>query len=348
MQSLFPKLSRCAGISLMLLALSSCDGLIYDDLDPCPDNGLRIPFHYDMNMKFADAFQHEVTEVELFVFTLDGNLVMRKKASGSELKTEDFGTYRMNLDDLTPGTYDMIAWAHGDNYEPTFEINDPWASRASEDLYCTLRTTWLADEEYSDTDLRRLYHARRRVTVSKHDQEVVDLPPMMLTKDTNVVRVLLQHLDGSNIDSSHFDFYITDNYTVLDHNNTPGNQTRLTYRAWDKKSATAGGIGPTRAQTSVSTVVAELSTSRLMARDADKSRLVVRDVKSDRVVIDIPLTDYLLMVKGNYNRQMADQEFLDRQDDYSLHFFLDENNDWYTAAGIYINSWHLVPQDTEL
>lgn len=331
-----------------MTALTSCDGLIYEDLDPCPENGLRLPFHYDMNMKFADAFQHEVKEVDLFVFTLDGNLVMRKKASGADLKTEDYGTYKMNLDDLPRGTYDMIVWGHGDNFDDTFNVNVPAAVRAPEDLYCTLRTKFYAEGEYSDSDLRHLYHARQRVSVGDHDSDVVTLPPMMLTKDTNVVRVLLQHLDGSGIDSSHFDFTITDNYTVLDHRNIPANQAKLTYRAWSKQDAVAGGIGPTRAQSSVSTVVAEMSTSRIMARDADKMHLVVRDLKDDRVIIDIPLTDYLLMVKGNYNRQMEDQEFLDRQDDYSLHFFLDENNNWYTAAGIYINSWHLVPQDTDL
>lgn len=343
----FPKLINCAGMSLMLLALASCDGLIYDDMQPCPENGLRIPFHYDMNMKFADAFRNEVKEVELYVFTLDGNLVMRKKASGDDLKTEAYETYHMPLDDLPAGTYDMVAWAHGDNTEPTFDLNEPTGTRGAEELYCTLKTKWEADGQYSDSDLRRLYHASRRITVGNHDSEMVTLPPMMLTKDTNVVRVLLQHLDGSNIDSNDFEFTISDNYTVLDHTNMPSNQASLIYKAWDKQDAVAGGIGPTRAQTTVSTVVAEMSTSRIMARDADKMKLTVRDTKDNRVIIDIPLTDYLLMVKGNYNRRMDDQEYLDRQDDYSLHFFLDENNDWYTAAGIYINSWHLVPQDIE-
>ncbi|MDE7180420.1 MAG: FimB/Mfa2 family fimbrial subunit [Muribaculaceae bacterium] len=40
---------------------------------------------------------------------------------------------------------------------------------------------------------------------------------------------------------------------------------------------------------------------------------------------------------------MGEQEYLDRQDDYSMHFILDQNNNWYKAAGVFINSWAVVP-----
>ena len=43
---------------------------------------------------------------------------------------------------------------------------------------------------------------------------------------------------------------------------------------------------------------------------------------------------------------MDDQEYLDRQDEYNLTFFLDENNDWHMTSGIIINSWRIVLQDT--
>ena len=66
------------------------------------------------------------------------------------------------------------------------------------------------------------------------------------------------------------------------------------------------------------------------------------------MVIDIPLIDCLLLVKGNYNAKMADQEYLDRQDEYKLIFFLDNTRGWSISAGIYINGWHVVLQNTEL
>ena len=57
----------------------------------------------------------------------------------------------------------------------------------------------------------------------------------------------------------------------------------------------------------------------------------------------------MLMVKGEYNKSMSDQDYLDRQDDYTMTFFIDSENRWYTHAGIYINSWYVVPrQETEI
>ena len=60
----------------------------------------------------------------------------------------------------------------------------------------------------------------------------------------------------------------------------------------------------------------------------------------------IPLIDYLLLIKGHYGN-MGDQEYLDRQDDYSILFFLDHGKNWYIAGGIYINSWAVVPPQNE-
>ena len=63
--------------------------------------------------------------------------------------------------------------------------------------------------------------------------------------------------------------------------------------------------------------------------------------KAGETVLSIPLIDYCLLVKGNYNRNMSDQEYLDRQDEYNMTFFLDENDRWVNST-IYINSWKVV------
>lgn len=53
------------------------------------------------------------------------------------------------------------------------------------------------------------------------------------------------------------------------------------------------------------------------------------------MVFNIPLIDYALLVKGNYNKTMTDQEYLDRQDDYNFIFFVDDRLNWLNA-NIYI------------
>jgi len=48
-----------------------------------------------------------------------------------------------------------------------------------------------------------------------------------------------------------------------------------------------------------------------------------------------------------YNRSMTDQEFLDREDDYVMTFFLDEDNQWINSY-ILIHSWRVVPSNIEI
>ena len=64
-------------------------------------------------------------------------------------------------------------------------------------------------------------------------------------------------------------------------------------------------------------------------------------------MVSIPVIDYCLLVKGHYDRAMTDQEYLDRQDEYSMVFFLDANNRWL-AQQIYINSWRVILNNTEI
>ena len=44
---------------------------------------------------------------------------------------------------------------------------------------------------------------------------------------------------------------------------------------------------------------------------------------------------------------MSDQEFLDREDDYVMTLFLDENNEWLSSQ-ILIHSWMVVLDDVNL
>ena len=76
-------------------------------------------------------------------------------------------------------------------------------------------------------------------------------------------------------------------------------------------------------------------------------RLHVWNKSTGASIINIPLIDYALMVKGNYNKSMSDQEYLDRQDSYDLVFFIDENHKWQ-AASVIINSWRVVLSKTDM
>ena len=80
---------------------------------------------------------------------------------------------------------------------------------------------------------------------------------------------------------------------------------------------------------------------------AVQDRAIVTTNDKGEKVLSIPLIDYALLVKGHYNREMSDQEYLDRQDEYNMTFFLDENGHWANST-IIINDWQIVLNDADL
>ena len=97
--------------------------------------------------------------------------------------------------------------------------------------------------------------------------------------------------------------------------------------------------------------MAEFSVGRLFTRTTNKTRLVITQRSNGQVVFDVPLVDYFIMVKGYYVQPMTDQEYLDRQDDYSVVVFLEHKEGpegFYVAARIYINGWQIVLINSDL
>ena len=333
--------ARCLGGVLCMLMLTACDSVIYDYEGDCSVT-YRLKFRYDWNMAFADAFAREVETVTLYVLDSEGRIVWRKTEEGEALAAED---YAMTVD-VEPGTYDLLAWC-GTRERGSFDVPD---TGHREGLTCTLRREHDEDgNAYCDRDLDRLFHGyvRGQVFCSREGVHTYEVP---LMKNTNNIRVVLQHLSGEAIDKGQFEFSITDDNGTMDWNNAVLPDEPVTYYAWREdagKAEFAEDAPEEGVLSSLSAVIAELTVPRLMTDHADRARLVIRNRENGETVVSIPLIDAVLLVKGYYNREMSDQEYLDRQDVFSLTFFLDEDNRWMDAY-IYINSWKVVLQDAEL
>ena len=75
--------------------------------------------------------------------------------------------------------------------------------------------------------------------------------------------------------------------------------------------------------------------------------LTITNKAENKVVLSIPVIDYALLVKGYENASLSDQEYLDRQDEYNMTFFLDEGGRWISAV-IIINDWRIVRHETPI
>lgn len=318
--------------------LASCNILDEEEQD-C---AVYVSFKYDMNMKFADAFANSVKSVTLYAFDKNGKLAFQKTEEGSMLAQEG---YAMRLDEISRGEqdeYDFITWAGLAN-NPSFSVPLLQVGTSTkEDLICQLKR---AEGGVVSDDLEALFHGQKTgMSFSRAGSEKVTIP---LTKNTNNIRIVLQHLSGKPVEVEKFHFTITDKNGLMNYDNSLLLDEVLTYQAWRKDQGSASLGDPslgTEDGTTLNVAIAELTVGRLMA-DMEPVLTVTND--EGEKVLSIPLVDYALMVKGHYNRNMSDQEYLDRQDEYNMTFFLDERGYWLNSR-ILINGWAIVRNEIGL
>ena len=328
-------------ISLMFV---SCDNAIYDYEGDCtvpeppvaePTN-YQVKFKYDMNMEYADAFPKAVSSVKLFAFDQSGTLVaMQDETNLAELgKLDEFGNpgYFMPLV-VKPGTYDLLAWC-GLGGQESFELlgNPVIGTTKKEEIQTKMKRA----EAVVNKDLNSLFHGLT-TSVTLPDQSGTYTNIVPLTKNTNNIRIVLQHLAYEDVDPDMFEFTITDNNGWMAFDNSIVEDETLTYKPW-RVDAGKAGIDA-EGTTEVGVALAEFTVGRLMADH--RPILTVTNKETGEKVLSIPIIDYALLVKGEYGKSMSDQEYLDRQDEYSMTFFLDENERWVNATVI-INSWRIV------
>ena len=325
-----------------MLAASSCkNGLIFEGEGDC---GVyyRLRFKYDYNIKFADAFANEVNSVALYIF--DQNNTLIEEITTTDKQALSSGTFEIPLQ-LEPGHYTLLAWGGLMNEESFDMLADTKIGTTKlEELQVMMHREHNEDGEATvEDDLLPLYHGTMSLDVTDAPGTYIETMPLM--KDTNAVRILLHEMSGHDVDADKFIFEIKDNNGLYDWDNTLLEDEEITYSAWYQATGSAEMEEyATRTVTEVNVALAELAIGRMRA-DASPI-LYIKNRETGEDLVRIPLADYALLVKGYYRESMSDQEYLDRQDEYTLTFFLDEG-EWVSSV-IYINSWRVVLNDTGL
>lgn len=316
--------------------------LINENLEPCPQE-LRLSFKQDY-LKETDAFKTEVNSINIWAFDSEGHPVWSGSASGPELKEDGF--YLPTP--LQEGKYDFVAWC-GLKDNENFNLAT-YTPVSKTDLEVKLKSIEEDGKHISRSHLQGLYHGMLENVNYSADptQPTVKDVTVSLMKDTKDIRIMLQHLDGSEIDNKDFSVTITDANGEYAWNNDLIGAETVTYCPWNIKygivTAPDAEKQETRDITTVASLMFELSTGRLMTDS--HAILTIHRNWDDRDIIRIPLIDYLLLIRGYYGN-ISDQEYLDQQDDYSIVFFIDPASNWYLAAGIYINGWAVVPPQSQ-
>ena len=316
-------------------AVVSCDSILDEDDVDCSVE-YRVKFKYDYNMKYADAFSREVSSVALYAFDDNGKLVYQKTEAGDVLAADG---YSMAVD-MEPGDYHLITWA-GLSNEASFSVPLITQGVSSlEELQCKMDRIYSRAADGSavvSSKLSSLWHGEvtKQSFTRAATQQVVTVP---LVKNTNTIRVILQQMDGVTVDVDKFEFTITDDNGLMNYDNKLLEDETLTYYPYYRMQG--GTDMGTRADgdaedSNISVAIAQITVGRLVVEN--NPRLTITNKETGEPVLSIPLVKYLLLTEAE-GHEMTNQEYLDRQDEYNMTFFLDESMKWINTS-IIINDW---------
>ena len=348
MKTVVKKFARQFSSLILAMALGSavvsCDNVLAEEEVDCSVT-YRVKFKYDYNMKYADAFANEVSSVTLYAFDDNGKLAFQKTEEGEILKSPD---YHMELD-LNPGDYRLITWAGRLDEEASFSVPILTEGVSTyEELKCKMERAYTRAADggaYSDIDLTGLWHGE----VQKHNfpsrAAMVETVTVPLVKNTNKIRIILQQMDGVSIDVENFEFTITDDNGYMNYDNMLLEDEMLTYYPYFHAdgSTAFGDDVQVEEDDNISVAIAQLTVCRLV--ESQNPYLTITNMETGKEILSIPLIKYLLLTEAE-GHEMTNQEYLDRQDEYHMTFFLDENMAWINTQ-IVINDWIVRFNDME-
>ena len=366
------------GMLCLALGLNSCNS-IYDD-DPNCLHGIALRFVYDYHMeKGANSFPANVDCINVFVFDSNGNCVTQFKETSDALRSE---SYRMEIP-LDNGKYTIIAYGGMACDHPSFSLKQDWkapefigTNKDVLEVKLPLDENGVSNKQLHNIEERTggLFFAQPlEVELTDKDYSTTYREETVyMMNDVNDIQIILQELDEPDkMDVADYNFKIIDDNFVLDSKNNPihiatadyqpyylpyGTDNRITGAATNAKSNITQPLEEDE-QKKVQVACAEFSTSRLFHNEdyshITSARLIVtsnKETENDgtpKVIINIPLIEYLLLVRGLGDSWIkSDQEFLDRQSRWTLMFFLTEGK--WIEANVSVNNWIVRINNAEL
>lgn len=316
-------------IICVVALFSSCDW-VNDDLSNCP-TGTWLKLSYTYNILNVDAASTQVGDITILAFDKNDKYVDRLDVDSVALHQG----YCMVRVPFPEGTYRLLIWggiSDSRQYQlPNLTVGQTDRKSLNISLACD-------ENNQTNGKLKALFHSSLdNVTVSE-DYQVITAE---LVKDTNYFSCILQDEDNTPLQAEDFSFTLESANGVIDYANMPVGTTTVGYLPYQQEVSVLSEQIPV--------IHARLNTLRLMK--GDNTTLLMRHVPSGEVIMRLSLTQYLLLSKiYNYIGDMGDQEYLDRQDSYTLLFFIKSSGTGIPKLQpmIKVNGWTIRLNSAEL
>jgi len=322
-------------VIFLLFITTSC---IREDDGNC---GINVRFVYDYNILSANAFEDQVDQVTLYVFGEDGILV-RQYTENPTLLNNGFN---IRLTDLKRGNYHFVAWAqskHITSDQSFFSIPELKAGASSID-----ELTYLMKREgasgFQLHELNNFLVGMVDVVIDDNSSYII----LNLKKVTNKIKVvILPYTPGGNLDVTDYEISIIDKmgngHINYDYITLPDNQ--ITYLPYYKANLGPKDVDDLLPGEIDKAAVVEINTSRLIVENAPRLRIVDKRMRKEIVSMNLPWVFSLTEMENNKNWSL--QEYLDRQDKYTIMLFFDDKTWMYTS--LIINGWVVNIKDIDL
>lgn len=353
--------------ALAALSFTSCD-MMKEDRDDCP-MGLYLQFRYEYNLQRADMFNDHVGAVDVYVFDEQGKFVKMQSeentASAQPLKDPN---YRMHMEGLQPGKYQLITLAGQDSYSAQMARSrahfvrgniKPGDDKTALDIRLDTKTGDMIYVDNMGAPLDTLWHNMEMTQVEVF-AEKPSYGTVYLMRDTKKINVTLYELDTpTEMDIKNYDLAIYDRNSHLLWDNSVDEQDYVANNSWMRYTPHATWNTTDKPlegqpETELGKMGhADFMTSRIINHDRaeDDAVLIVTDKRTGKQIITVNLASMLARLR-NYEdtHRYGAQEFLDRCYDYTLSFYIKGDKWEYAYLSVSVNalSWAVRIQNEVL
>lgn len=296
---------------------------VKDDIDECP-YGFWLKLRYTYNILDVDAAPKYLMDAYVYVYDADGNYIKRIYVSRDDLASND---YRVRIEGIPEGDYQFVVWSGMGNSQ--------YAVSGDTKTIDDFRLSLVGAADNYSSELPALYHGYMPPV---HYDDSYAQYDVELMKNTNQLACLVVTI-SDEIEMSPDDYILqvtADNGSMDAYNNIVPSGYAITYEPFVSDTVVFHDTD----YGDLHGIKFSIMTLRMMTDD--NCRMILQNVRTGQTIFNISFAEYISMIGSlytNIGRKIPAQEYLDRQDFYTIVFYL--SGDLDRLIQLQVNSWRL-------
>lgn len=295
---------------------------VQDDADECP-YGFWLKLRYTYNILDVDAATKYVDDAYVYIYDDNGNFIKRIYANHDALAAND---YKVRVEGIPEGNYQFVVWSG--------MTGSQYAVSGDTKTIGDFRLSLTSSGNTQKSELTPLYHGYLS-TVHYDDNYALHHVEMM--KNTNHLACSIVSVSGQVVlDPDEFVMKVVTANSTMNAYNELISADDITYEPYVSEQVTINDAE----YGTLNGVKTAISILRLMS---DRETRVILEKKSTgQTVFNISFPEYIGKIGSlytNLGREISVQEYLDRQDFYTIVFVL--SGDLDQLIQVKVNQWRV-------